>query len=209
MSWKNQLAEMKSQVCTILTRIGALKFGTFTLSSGKLSPYYIDLRLVPSHPDVFQKITDFYVTLAKNLIGLNKFERIAGIPTAGIPFSSVLAIKLQKPFIYVRKEIKYHGRERMIEGILMPGNRVLLVDDLVTSGKTLIDAAHALRCEGATVNDALVLIDREEGATKNLAKAGIKLHCLMGIREAAKTLYDMDAIDKEQLTAILKQVKGH
>ena len=208
MSWKNQLAEMKSQVCTILTRIGALKFGAFTLSSGKLSPYYIDLRLVPSHPDVFQKITDFYVTLAENLVGLKKFERIVGIPTAGIPFSSVLAIKLQKPFIYVRKETKYHGRERMIEGILMPGNRVLLVDDLVTSGQTLIDAANALRCEGATVNDALVLIDREEGATKNLAKVGIKLHCLMGIREVAKTLYDMDAIDKEQLTAILKQVKG-
>lgn len=208
MNWKNQLADMKSQVCTILTRIGALKFGTFTLSSGKLSPYYIDLRLVPSYPEAFQKITDFYVNLAENLVGLNKFKRIAGIPTAGIPFSSVLAIKLQKPFIYVRKEIKRHGRERMIEGILMPGDRVLLVDDLVTSGQTLIDAANALRCEGATVNDALVLIDREEGAKKNLAKVGITLHCLMGIREAVKILYDLDAIDKEQLTAILKQVKG-
>jgi len=207
-NWKNQLADMKSQVCTILTRIGALKFGTFTLSSGKLSPYYIDLRLVPSYPEAFQKITDFYVNLAENLVGLNKFKRIAGIPTAGIPFSSVLAIKLQKPFIYVRKEIKRHGRERMIEGILMPGDRVLLVDDLVTSGQTLIDAANALRCEGATVNDALVLIDREEGAKKNLAKVEITLHCLMGIREAVKILYDLDAIDKEQLTAILKQVKG-
>jgi len=208
LSSTKQFGDMKKQVCTILTRIGALKFGTFTLASGKLSPYYIDLRLVPSYPEAFQKIINFYVKLAEELVGLDKFERVAGIPTAGIPFSSALAIKLQKPFIYVRKEVKHHGRERMIEGILMPGDRVLLVDDLVTSGQTLIDVANAMRSEGAIVKDALVLIDREEGAAKNLAKAKIELRSLMGIREAAKILYNLDAIDQEKLNAILKQVKG-
>jgi orotate phosphoribosyltransferase len=198
----------KAQVCSILMRIGALKFGTFTLSSGKLSPYYIDLRLVTSYPEAFSKVTDLYVKLAKSKIGLTKFDRIAGIPTAGMPFSSVLALKLNKPFLYVRKEAKTHGRERRIEGILMPGERVLLVDDLATSGGTLIDTANAVRAEGAVVKDALVLIDREEGAGKNMVKAGIRLHCLMGIREAAKILYERDAIDKEQLNAILKQIKG-
>lgn len=208
MSWQKTLAKRKEQVCIILTRIGALKFGTFTLTSGKLSPYYIDLRLVPSYPEAFEEIADLYVELAKSKVGLGKFNRIVGIPTAGIPFSSVLALKLGKPFLYVRKEVKTHGRERRIEGILTLGDRVLLVDDLVTSGRTLIDAANAVRAEGAVVKDALVLIDREEGAKKNLDKAGIKLHCLMGIREAAKVLHDMDAIDDEQLNAILKQVKG-
>jgi len=200
-------ASNKKDVALLLMRIGALKFGTFTLSSGKLSPYYIDLRLVPSYPEAFRKVTDLYVELAKNKIGLNKFDRITGIPTAGMPFSSVVALKLNKPFLYVRKEAKTHGRERRIEGILIPGEHVLLVDDLVTSGGTLIDAANAVRAEGAIVKDALVLIDREEGAGKNMVKAGIRLHCLMGIREAAKILYDRDAIDKEQLIAIIKTAK--
>ncbi len=205
---QKSLDEAKVQISTILTRIGALRFGTFTLSSGVLSPYYVDLRIIPSYPEAFQKITDLYVELAKKKIGLNKFDRIAGIPTAGMPFSSVVALKLSKPFLYVRKEAKTHGRERRIEGILMPGDRVLLVDDLVTSGGTLIDAADAVRAEGAVVNDALILLDREEGAKNSMIKVGINLNCLMGMTEVAKILYDRDTIDKEQFKSIMKTVKG-
>jgi orotate phosphoribosyltransferase len=204
--WKNELGELKKEVCKILVKVDALKFGTFRLTSGKLSPYYIDLRLIPSYPEVFQKIVKIYAKLAENEIGLKKFDRIAGIPTAGIPFSSALALELRKPFLYIRKEIKAHGRERRVEGIIMPGDYVLLVDDLVTTGGSLIKAAEALRAEGAIVKDALVLINREEGAIENLKKNGIKLHFLLGIREASRILYDMGIIDEERLRLILKQI---
>lgn len=207
LSQKEELVRMKADLIQILLRTGAIKFGTFTLASGKLSPYYIDLRLLPSYPEAFRKILGFYVALAKTEIGLKNFDRIAGIPTAGIPFSAVLAFNLEKPFLYVRKEIKTHGRERRVEGLLMPGDRILLVDDLITTGTSLLGAADAVTAEGAVVKNVLVLIDREEGGKQALSKLGIKLHYLLKISEAAKTLYEVGAIDQEQLKAILKQVK--
>lgn len=208
MSWDKKVEEFKREICKLLMRIDALKFGTFTLTSGGTSSYYIDLRLIPSHPVAFQRVTDIYAEMARNMIGLDKFTRIAGIPTAGMPFSSVLALKLGKPFLYVRRETKPYGRERRIEGVLMPGDKVLIVDDLITTGKSIIDTVDALRAEGAIVKDALVLIDREEGGKRALAEKGVKLHYLVGIREAAKILYEMNAIDEEQLKAILRQVKA-
>ncbi|MBS7643939.1 orotate phosphoribosyltransferase [Candidatus Bathyarchaeota archaeon] len=207
MSRKEELVRMKDDLIQVLVRTGAIKFGAFTLASGKLSPYYIDLRLIPSYPEAFRKILGFYASLAKTEIGLKNFDRIAGIPTAGIPFSAVLAFNLEKPFLYVRKEIKTHGRERRVEGLLMPGDRILLVDDLITTGTSLLGAADAVIAEGAVVKDALVLIDREEGGKQALSKLGIKLHYLLKISEAAKKLYEVGVVDQKQLKAILKQVK--
>ena len=199
--------EMKAELCKILTKIGALKFGTFKLAGGKVSPYYIDLRIVPSFPDAFQKVCNLYVNLVTTYIGTNNFNRIAGIPTAGIPFASIIAYHLRKPFFYIRQRVKLHGRGRRIEGIVMPGDRVLLVDDLITSGRSLRNAAMATRAEGGVINDAAVLVDREEGGIKNLAKDNIKLHYLLKVSEAADKLYQMGTITEEQLETILKQVK--
>ena len=87
--------EMKEELCQILMRIGALKFGVFTLTSGKTSPYYIDLRIVPSFPEAFRRISDLYVRLITEDLGVTNFDRIAGIPTAGIPFASLIAYHLK------------------------------------------------------------------------------------------------------------------
>jgi orotate phosphoribosyltransferase len=198
--------EMKAELAKILNRIGALKFGTFKLTSGKLSPYYIDLRVVPSFPDAFKIICDFYCTLIKSDVGADGFDRIAGIPTAGISFGSIAAYNLKKPFLYVRSTERQHGRGRWVEGILSPGDRVLLMDDLITKGGSVVKAAEAVRAEGGTVTDAVVLLDREENGAANLAEAGIKLHYLLTISEVAYKLQDMDAITEEQLNTILKQV---
>lgn len=77
---------VKVEICKILNKIGALQFGAFKLTTGKISPYYVDLRIVPSFPDAFQKIINFYVQFIKDKIGQGKFQRVAGIPVAGIPF---------------------------------------------------------------------------------------------------------------------------
>ncbi|NIR87280.1 orotate phosphoribosyltransferase [Candidatus Bathyarchaeota archaeon] len=197
----------KVKLCKILNKIGALKFGTFKLTSGRTSPYYIDLRIVPSFPDAFKRICDLYVHLIKTTLGPDKFDRIAGIPIAGIPFASLIAYHLNKPFLYIRKRARLHGRERRIEGFLMPGDCVLLIDDLITTGGSLRKAAEAIRAEGGIVTDAVVLLDREEGGGKNLAKDNVTLHYLLRVSEAAEKLYEMDAIKEDQYRLILKQVK--
>jgi len=200
--------DVKTEVCKILNKIGALQFGTFKLTSGKISPYYIDLRVVPSFPDAFQKVCSFYTSFVKEKIGVENFDRVAGIPVAGIPFAALIAYNMKKPFLYIRKGVRLHGRQRRIEGVLAPGDRVLLVDDLVTTGLSLRRAAKAITAEGGVVKDAVVLLDREEGGGEKLRKIGIRLHALLRIGEAAKTLYDIGAINEEQLKTILKQIKG-
>jgi len=197
----------KTELTRILNKIGAIKFGAFKLTSGRISPYYIDLRIVPSFPDAFQRVCDLYVNLIKKELGADSFDRIAGVPTAGMPFASVIAYHLKKPFLYIRSQVRRHGRQRRIEGVLMPGNRVLLVDDLITTGLSLKKAAKAIRAEGGLITDALVLLDREEGGKDRLAKDNVKLHYLLTASEAATKLYELGTIEEEQLKTILRQTK--
>ncbi len=197
----------KDEMANILFKIDAIKFGVFKLSSGKASPYYIDLRVIPSFPDAFREICDLYAEYITNRIGVKNFDRIAGVPLTGIIFASQVAYNLKKPFIYVRKGVRLHGRERRVEGLLSSGDRVLLIDDLVTTGLTLKKAAEAVRAEGGVVTDAVVFLDREEGEKQRLEKNGISLHTLLKISEVANTLNELGAIDEEDLKTILKQVK--
>jgi len=189
---------MKTQLddfCRVLVKTGALKFGLFTLSGGKLSPYYLDLRILPSFPDAFQKSVELLVENAKKIVGVDK---IAGIPTGGLPWASVLAFSLSKPLVYTRKDVKTHGRERKVEGVLSPGDRVLLIDDVITTGKNTTTALQSLRGEGGVVEHALVLLDREEGGKSHLEVSGVELHSVVRISEVAQKLLDMDAITKTQ-----------
>ncbi|MCW3981283.1 MAG: orotate phosphoribosyltransferase [Candidatus Bathyarchaeota archaeon] len=195
----------KEQLCLILYKIGALEFGTFKLAGGKISPYYIDLRIVPSFPDAFREICDIYAHLIRENVGAENFDRIAGIPTGGIPFASVLAYEQRKPFLYTRKGERKHGRERRVEGILMPGDKVLLIDDLITSGKSLLEAADRIQAEGGIIRDAVVLISREEGGKARLAERKITLHYLLKASEAATTLHQIGAITDLEMKTILKQ----
>ena len=201
------MEEMKAELAKILNRIGALKFGTFKLTSGEISLYYMDLRIVPSFPDAFKRICDLYVELIKADVGADGFDRIAGIPTAGISFASIAAYHLKKPFLYVRTAEREHGRGRSVEGILLPGDRVLLMDDLITKGGSILKAAEAVRAEGGVVTDTVVLMNREENGKQTLAKDGIKLHYLLTTSELARKLHDIGAITREQLNIILKRAK--
>lgn len=191
--------------CRVLVKTGALKFGLFKLSGGKLSSYYLDMRILPSFPDAFRASIDLLISKARDIEGVDK---VAGIPTGGLPWASVLAYSLSKPLVYTRKEIKTHGRERRVEGVLAPGDRVLLVDDVITTGKNTLGALDSLRAEGGVVEDALVFIDREEGGRAHLEKAGVRLHSVTRMSEVAQKLLDMDAISKSQYGEIVGRENG-
>ena len=207
MEKKKNRETVKVEICKILNKIGALKFGAFKLTSGKISPYYIDLRIIPSFPDAFQKICNLQAAFIKEEIGLKSFDRVAGIPIAGIPFASLIAYNLKKPFLYIRKGVRLHGRKRRIEGILTPGDRVLLIDDLITTGLSLTEAKKAIEAEGGITTDAVVLLDREEKGKEKLDKNGIRLYALLEMSEIANRLCEIGAIDEVQLKTILKQIK--
>ncbi|MGQ9542796.1 MAG: orotate phosphoribosyltransferase [Candidatus Bathyarchaeia archaeon] len=195
----------ETEFCRILIKTNAIKFGVFKLTSGRLSPYYVDLRSIPSYPEAFRKVMEFYGVLVREGVGLESFERISCVPTSGLLFASVLAFQHSKPILYVRREPKTHGRERRIEGVMSPGDRVVLIDDLITTGKSLVDVAQVIRGEGGIVTDAIVLLDREEGGRGSLERIGVKLHSFMRISEVANRLFNLGVIDEGKYRDIIEQ----
>jgi orotate phosphoribosyltransferase len=193
------------ELCDILLRTGGLRFGTFKLSSGLLSSYYIDLRLIPSEPEAFRRVIGFYSTLL-GTARLKSVHRLAGIPTAGIAYCAALAFNLSKPFLYVRKKEKGHGRGRRIEGILQPADRVLVLDDVITTGGNVVEAVEAIRAEGGVVEDALVLLDRQQGGEENLRKIRVKLHAFATMKQIADRLNARGMIDERQFKEITGQI---
>jgi orotate phosphoribosyltransferase len=200
--------DLEAELSQILVRTGATKFGLFKLSSGKLSPYYIDLRMIPGDPAGLHTVVEIYEAMARSKIGITSFDRIAGVPTAGVPYASILAYRLEKPFLYVRTEAKTHGARRRIEGQLLPGERVVLVDDLITTGKNTLEAAEAVRAEGGQVQHTIVLIDRQEGGAAALAQAGLKLCAYTNVTRIAHRLLDSGVIEEDQYKAILAQINA-
>jgi len=197
----------KAALAEALFRIGALRFGKFTLASGKKSSYYLDLRVVPSSPDVYAQAIEAYRSMADE-IGQKSFDVVAGVATAGVAISSPLAFILKKPMVYVRKEEKGHGLGRQVEGATRPGQRALVIDDLVTTGGSIISAVEALRKTGCVVKDTAVLVDRLEGGRANLAAAGVRLTAYVQITELVEILYNGKMMTKGDFEAVVKQVKG-
>jgi orotate phosphoribosyltransferase len=190
-----------------LFRIGALRFGKFTLSSGRASSYYLDLRVVPSDPEAYMLAVEAYKAVVKE-IGEGNVDVVAGVATAGVTISSPLAYVLRKPMVYVRKEEKGHGLGRQVEGAVRPGWKALVVDDLVTTGGSIISAVEALRKSGCVVKEAAVLVDRLEGGKANLAAAGVRLSAFADIKELVGTLYQEKKVTKGDYEAVLKQFGG-
>jgi uridine monophosphate synthetase len=169
-----------------LADIGAIQFGEFTLASGQTSPLYIDLRLLASHPGTLRQVAWAYAHLIRRELGLESLSaaaRLAAIPYAALPIGTAVALELELPLIYPRKETKAHGTARQIEGQFQPGDRVVVLDDLITTGGSKLAAIAPLEAAGLEVQDVVVLIDREQGGREELEDAGYRLHAVLRLGE--------------------------
>ena len=193
--WEEEKLFLMKQVGILLIKNNAIKFGDYTLSSGKKSPYYIDLRQTISSPITMDWIANSLTRIILNEIGKDKIDRILGVPTAGVPFATVVSQKLGLPLIYYRQARKEHGVRKKIEGILERNDRVLVVDDLITTGESVIEAAEVVRDQGGVVNELVVLLDREQGGQQRLRSSRIEPHVLFRISDAMTWLHAVGLIE--------------
>jgi orotate phosphoribosyltransferase len=192
------------QFASFLLKSNSLRFGVFTLASGKQSAYYIDLRVLPSFPGYFRLGINALKDKVAEKIG--QFDTFASVPSSGLVFGSALAYEMNKPFIYVRKESKAYGTNKMIEGFLEQGSKVIIVDDVATTGSSVSSAVEILRANGGIVEDVVALVDRHEGAEDKLKKMGVKLSAVTGINDIVNALYKAGLIDENALASVQKQM---
>lgn len=160
-----------------LVAYGAIRFGDFTLTSGQRSHYYVDVKAAATRPDLLRRMTG---ALAPHVEG---HDRIAGMELGAVPLVVALALETDVPYVILRKEARAHGTGRPVEGELGEGDRVLLVEDVVTTGSTLGRAVETLRRRGAVVEKAVCVVDREEGGAALLERTGVALVALVRARD--------------------------
>ncbi|WP_036484915.1 bifunctional orotidine-5'-phosphate decarboxylase/orotate phosphoribosyltransferase [Myxosarcina sp. GI1] len=177
--------------------IGCLLFGEYVQASGATFSYYIDLRKIISNPRIFNQVLEAYANILKDL----SFDRIAGIPYGALPTATGLALNLHRPMIFPRKEVKAHGTRRLIEGEFNPGEKVVVVDDILISGNSVMEGAEKLKSAGLEIEDIVVFIDHEGGVKAKLAQNGYRAHSVLGISEITNTLYESGRINSEQYAA--------
>jgi len=198
--------EFVKEFATFLYQNGAIKFGNFKLSSGKDSSYYIDLRIVPSFPHQFRKMIKTLQSSISEKIGFDNFDCIASVPTSGLVIASALAIETVKPLIYVRQKPKDYGTENVVEGKISPGSRVLLVDDVGTTGLSLLNAIKALKASKMVVTDAFTIINRFEGARELLASENVRLYEITDIIALSSILHEANLLHDDIFERIKKQI---
>jgi len=205
--WEEEKLFLMKQVGILLIKNSAIKFGDYILASGKKSPYYIDLRQTISSPITMDWIGNALTRIVINEIGKDKIDKILGVPTAGVPFATVVSQKLAIPLIYYRQARKEHGVRKKIEGILDRNDRVLIIDDLITTGESVIESAEVVRDQGGVVNELVVLLDREQGGRERLRSSRIEPHVLFKISDAMEWLHTVGLIEDKIFDTVKRYIK--
>lgn len=173
--------------------IGAIRFGSFTLKSGATSPIYLDLRSAISYPTLLTTIAEALYQKATSC----RFTLVCGVPYTALPFATAISLRHNIPMILRRKEKKEYGTEKIVEGVFQRGESCLVIEDVITSGSSILETTLDLRKEGLLVEDAAILIDRQQGATKTLKKEGITIHAVLTLSQILDALLEAKKITKK------------
>ncbi len=181
---------------------GIVKFGTFTYKSGLTGPIYLDHSNIACSPKLLEKSALAYT----EKMNANDVKKMCAVPYKAIVIGSVVAIQSGIPMLFTRKEVKEYGTKKLIEGIYTAGEEVAIIEDLATTGISIIEVAHKLREAGLIVKDAFVNVDREQGGTANLAKEGIQLHANMTLTQMLDVYVKHGKITKEKSEEVKKYI---
>jgi orotate phosphoribosyltransferase len=198
--------EFVKEFATFLHQSGIIKFGDFILASGKKSSYYVDLRLIPSYPHQFRILIKYLQNDITENIGLSNFDSFVSVPTGGLVIASALAMETVKPVIYVRSKPKDYGTSKSIEGLIREGMSVLMIDDVATTGGSVVNAIKLLKEANIKVTDAYVIVNRMEGADEALKELGVKLHSIINVIQITQELYQQKLVDKIILEKVKNQI---
>ncbi|CAF3306490.1 unnamed protein product [Rotaria socialis] len=175
--------------------IEAFKFGSFKLKTGLQSPIYIDLRVIISYPDILRSVAVHMNEILKR--SNVSFDSICGVPYTALPIASIICADYKRPMLIRRKEAKNYGTKKLIEGKFQINDRCIIIEDIVTSGSSVIETADSLRAEGLQITDAIVFFDREQNGENNLQKRNIRLHRVLKISEVLGYLVQHGKISEE------------
>lgn len=189
----------KEKLMIDLYQIGVLKFGSFVLKSGLTSPFYIDLRILISYPKILRNVAMVYKEILEQL----SFDRMMAVPYTAIPIATAISLLNKKPLIYSRKEVKTYGIKRPVEGEYQKGERVVLIDDMITTGGSKLETIKLIENLGLKVKDVVVLFDRLQGGKEELKKEGYFLHSAFTIIDWLMVLKKNNKIDENKHQELL------
>ena len=192
---------------TFLFENKIIQFGDYTLASGKKSPYYVDLRLVPSYPHQFRKMVKHLQNEISDKIGLDNFDSFVSVPTGGLVIASALAIETVKPLIYVRSKPKDYGTSKAVEGKIHEGLKTVMIDDVATTGGSVVNAIKSLKEAKIKVEDAFVIVNRKEGADEALMEQGVRLHSITDVMQITRILNEENLVGDDTLKRVQEQME--
>lgn len=193
-----------SDLADALLEAGCVRFGQFTLKSGLRSPIYLDLRQLIAAPALLRRVAAAYAPLLRQL----HFDRLAALPYAALPIAVAISLQNEWPMVYPRKEAKDYGTSAIVEGAYAAGERVVIIDDLATTGGSKFEAIDKLKAVGLTVEDVVVLIDRQSGAAEALAAAGYRLHAVLTLSAMLDHWEQTGRVPADQIAATRAFLNG-
>ena len=206
--WGTSVSDVTFQVAGALYRSGCLKFGSFRIKSGALSPYYIDLAGLLSAPKELCNIAEKAAYEIRNIMAIDKIDKLASIELKGALILPSIACKVNLPCIVVRKEEKAYGVTGRIAGAeVVKGESILFFDDVISEGLSKLEGIKSLEELGAKVKHLMVVVDREQGGKEKLEKLGYKVHALAKVSELVNCLFQSTHVSKEQADAVLNYIK--
>jgi len=206
--WGLSVSDVASEVADALFRSGCLKFGTFRIKSGALSPYYIDLSCLLSSPRDLCRVVDAVADEIRRIMAFERIDKLSSIELKGALLLPSIACRVNLPCVIVRKAEKRYGViGRVAGGEVVRGEHVLFFDDVVTDGTSKLEGIKPLEQLGARIETVMVLVDREQGGGENIERVGYKFRALTTISELARCLLQSSYISEEQADAVLDYVR--